>query len=71
MTVLHKNTTKPSARSITTNIKRLHNVRLCQHRICSQQLLQGLERFIMLYILDVLLIFLQKISDGFGDFREV
>jgi hypothetical protein len=28
-TVLHKNTAKPSARSVTTNIERLHNVWLC------------------------------------------
>jgi hypothetical protein len=49
----------------------LCDVRLCQHRRCSQQLLQGLERFIMLCNLDKFLLFLQKISDGFGNFGEV
>jgi hypothetical protein len=38
---------------------------------CSQQLLQGLERFITLCIPHKFLIFLQKISDGFGNLGEV
>jgi hypothetical protein len=70
-TSLHENTTKPSARCITVNIEGLCDVRLCQHKRCSQQLLQGLERFIMLGIPDKFLIFLQKIRDGFGNLREV
>jgi superfamily I DNA and/or RNA helicase len=71
MIVLHKNTVKPSARCITINIERLHNVRLCQHRRCSQQILQCLERFITLDIPDILLIFLQKISDELSNLGEV
>jgi hypothetical protein len=71
MTILHKDTTKPCARCITINIERLHDVLLCQNRRCGQQLFQGLERFIMLCIPAIFLIFIQKISDGFGDFREV
>jgi hypothetical protein len=70
MTFLHENTTKPSARCITVNIEGLRDVRLCQHRRCSQQLLQGLN-FIMLRILDKLLNFLQEISNGFGNLGEV
>jgi hypothetical protein len=70
MTILHKHTTKPDARCITVNIKGLGDVWLCQHRRGSQQLLQGLECFITLCILDKLL-FLQKISDGFDNLGEV
>jgi hypothetical protein len=70
-TFLHEDTTKPNARCITSNIKGLCDVRLCQHRRCSQQLLQGLERFITLGILDKFLLFLQKIRDGFGNLGEV
>jgi hypothetical protein len=70
-TFLHENTAKPSARCIIVNIEVLHDVRLCQHRRCSQQLLQGLEHFITLRILNKLLIFLQKISNGFDNFGEV
>jgi hypothetical protein len=71
VTLLHENTAKLSTRCITLNIEGLCDVRLCQHRGCSQQLLQGLERFITLYVPDKLLIFLQKISDGFDSLREV
>jgi hypothetical protein len=71
MSLLHEDTTKPSARCITVNIEGLCDARLCQHRRCSQQLLQGLERFITLYILDKFLLFLQKISDGFDNLGEV
>jgi hypothetical protein len=52
-------------------IKGLCDVRLCQHRRCSQQLLQGLERFITLCIPDKFLLFLQKISDWFRNLGEV
>jgi hypothetical protein len=52
-------------------IEGLCDVRLCQHRRCSQQLLQGLQRFITLCIPDKFLLFLQKISDGFGNLGEV
>jgi hypothetical protein len=70
MTILHKNKTKPSAKCITINIETLRDVQLCQHRSCSQQLLQSLECFITLCIPDILHIFLQNISDGFSDLRE-
>jgi hypothetical protein len=69
--VLHKNTTKPSSRCITINIKGLGDVWLCQHKRCSQQLLQCLKCFITLCILNKLLLFLQKISVGFGNIGEV
>jgi hypothetical protein len=52
------------------NIEGLCDVRLCQHKRCSQQVLQGLERFIMLCISDKFLL-LQKISDGVGNLGEV
>jgi hypothetical protein len=68
---LHEDTTKSSARSITVNIEGLYDVQLCQHRRCSYQLLQGLERFITLCIPDKFLLFLQKISDGFDNLAEV
>jgi hypothetical protein len=71
MTFLDVNTAKPSVRCITINIEGLCDVRLCQHRRCSQQLLQGLERFITLGISDKFLIFLQKIRDEFGNLGEV
>jgi hypothetical protein len=71
MTILHKNTTKPSARCITINIKRLCDVQLCQHMRCSQQLLQSLKCFITLCIPDIVLILLQKISDVFSNIGEV
>jgi hypothetical protein len=71
VTLLHENTTKPSTRCITVNIEGFCTVQLCQHRRCSQQLLQGLECFITLCILDKLLIFFQKISDGFGNLGEI
>jgi hypothetical protein len=64
---LHKNTAKPNARCIAINIKGLGDVRLCQHRGCSQQLFQSLKCLITLNILDKFLLFLQKISDGFGN----
>jgi hypothetical protein len=71
MTFLHEDTTKSSVRCITTNIEGLCDVWLCQHMRCSQQLFQGLECFITLCIPDKFLIFLQKISDGFGNIGEV
>jgi hypothetical protein len=67
MTFLHENTTKPNAQCITINIEALCGVWLCQHRRYSQQLLQGLECFITLCILDKLLFFFLKISNGFGN----
>jgi hypothetical protein len=71
VTFLHENTAKPSSRCITVHIKGLCDVRLCQHRGCSQQLLQGSERFITLSIPDKSLLFLQKIYNEFGNLREV
>jgi exonuclease III len=70
-TFLHEDTAKSNVRCITVNIERLYEVRLCQHMRCSQQLLQGSKRFITLSIPDKFLLFLQKISDGFGNFEKV
>jgi hypothetical protein len=71
MTLLHENTTKPSTRCIIVHIEGLCDVRLCQNRGRSQQLLQSLERFITLSIPDKFLLFLQKIRDGFGNLGKV
>jgi hypothetical protein len=60
MTFLHEDIAKPSARCITVNIEGLCDVRLCQHRRCSQQLLQGLERFTTLGIPDEFLFFFKR-----------
>jgi hypothetical protein len=70
-TVLYKNTTKSSARCITIDIKGFYDVWLFKHRRCSRQLLQSLECFITLCILDILLLFLQKNNNRFGNVREV
>jgi hypothetical protein len=70
MTFLHEDTVKPSARCITVNIEGHCDVQLCQHRRCSQQLLQDLELFITLGIPNKFLLFLPKISNGVGNLRE-
>jgi hypothetical protein len=68
---LQENTAKPSIRCVTVHIEGLCDVRLCQHRGCSQQLLQSLECFIVLSIPNKFLLFIQKIRNGFGNLGEV
>jgi hypothetical protein len=70
-TFLHENTAKPSIKCVTVHIEGLCDIWLCQHRGCSQQLLQSSECFIAISIPNKLLLFLQKICNGFGNLREV
>jgi hypothetical protein len=58
-TFLHENTALPGTKCITIYVKGLHDVWLCQHRRGGQQLLQGLECFIMFHIPNKLFTFLQ------------
>jgi hypothetical protein len=67
---MHENTDKPSTRCVTVHIEGLCDIRLCQHRGCSQQLLQGSECLITLSIPNKFLLFLQKICNGFGNLGE-
>jgi hypothetical protein len=71
VTFLHEHIAQPSARCITVHIEGLCDVRLCQHRGCSQHLLQSSERFITLSIPEKFLLFLQKIRHGFSNLGEV
>jgi hypothetical protein len=71
VTFLHYNTTNPNTRCVTVHIEGLCDIQLCQHRGCSQQLLQSSERFIALSIPNKFLLFLQKIRNGFDNLGEV
>jgi hypothetical protein len=70
-TFLYENTAKPNTRCVTVHIEGLCDIRLCQYRGCSQQLLQSSERFITLSIPNKFLLFLQKIRNGFGNLGEI